>query len=157
MEGSRALLVEVQALVGSAAYGFPQRRCSGFDSNRLAILLAVLEKRLGYHLSSSDVFMNVAGGLLVEEPAMDLACALAVVSAFKERPLSRAVFIGEVGLTGEVRPVIHLQRRLEEAVRLGFTSCVIPQENRQSLNGLPAQLEISSVADLAQAVKLSVQ
>ncbi len=156
MEGSRPLLVEVQALVCSAAYGMPQRRSAGLDNNRLAILLAVLEKRMGYHLSGSDVFLNVAGGLLVEEPAADLACALAIVSAFKERPLQRAVLMGEVGLAGEVRPVIHLERRLEEAARLGFRRCVIPLENRRSLAGSPPGLTVEGVEDLAQAVQLVI-
>jgi DNA repair protein RadA/Sms len=154
MEGSRPLLVEVQALVAHAAYGMPQRRTAGLDVNRLTILLAVLEQRIGYHLSSSDVFVNVAGGLLVEEPAADLAASLAVVSALKDKPLPRAVLIGEVGLAGEVRPVIHMERRLEEAGRLGFKKCVIPGENRRSLSEIPQGMEAEGADDLAQAVRI---
>lgn len=153
MEGSRPLLVEVQALTASAAYGMPQRRSVGLDVNRLAVLLAVIEKRLGLHLSGVDVFINVAGGLFVDEPAADLACALAVVSAFREKPLPPAALIGEVGLAGEVRPVIHMERRLEEASRLGFKRCVVPAENRKSLNGVPSGVEVEGVEDLAGAVK----
>jgi len=154
MEGNRPLLVEVQALTAHAAYGMPQRRAAGLDSNRLAILLAVLEQRMGYHLSASDVFLNVAGGLLVEEPAADLAASLAVVSAFKDSPLPRTVLVGEVGLAGEIRPVIHMDRRLEEISRLGFKKCVIPGENRKSLSTTPPGLEIEGADDLAQAVRL---
>jgi len=154
MEGTRPLLVEIQALVASAAYGMPQRRASGVDANRLAILLAVLEKRMGYRLAANDVFLNVAGGLLVDEPAADLAAAMAVVSAFKDRPLARAALVGEVGLSGEIRPVIHLERRLEEAARLGFKRAVIPQANRDALSaGTPLGLEIEGAADLSQAVE----
>jgi DNA repair protein RadA/Sms len=153
MEGSRPLLVEIQALTATAAYGMPQRRASGLDSNRLAILLAVLEKRMGYRLGAADVFLNVAGGLLVEEPAADLAAAMAIVSAFKDRPLARAALVGEIGLSGEVRAVIHLDRRLEEAARLGFKHAVIPQANRDTLGAAPKGLEIEGAADLAQAVE----
>jgi len=152
MEGNRPLLVEVQALTASAAYGMPQRRAAGIDANRLAILLAVLEKRMGYRLGASDVFLNVAGGLLVEEPAADLAAALAIVSAFKERPLARVALMGEVGLSGEIRPVIHLDRRLEEAARLGFSRAVVPQANKDALTAHPKGLEVEGAGDLAAAV-----
>jgi len=156
MEGSRPLLLEVQALVGSAAYGMPQRRSQGVDNNRLAILVAVLEKRAGLHLSSSDVFLNVAGGLLVEEPAVDLACALAVVSAFRDRPLARMALMGEVGLGGEVRPVLNLERRMEEAARMGFTRQVIPAANRKSLPAVPQGVEVEGVEDLGEAIKCAL-
>jgi len=154
MEGSRPLLVEVQALVGSTAFGMPQRRTAGIDSNRLAILLAVLEKRMGYHLSNSDVFLNVAGGLLIEEPAADLGAALAIVSAHKDKPLGRVALMGEVGLAGEIRPVVHLDRRLEEAARLGFKRAIIPQANKDVLTAIPAGLTVDGADDLAAAVGL---
>lgn len=154
MEGSRPLLVEVQALVGSTAFGMPQRRTAGIDSNRLAILLAVLEKRMGYHLSNSDVFLNVAGGLLIEEPAADLGAALAIVSAHKDKPLGRVALMGEVGLAGEIRPVVHLDRRLEEAARLGFKRAIIPQANKDVLTAIPPGLTVDSASDLAAAVGL---
>ncbi len=157
MEGSRPLLVEVQALVGSTAFGMPQRRSSGLDSNRLAILLAVLEKRMGFHLSQSDVFMNVAGGLLIEEPAADLGAALAIVSAHKDKPLGRVALMGEVGLAGEIRPVVHLDRRLEEAARLGFKRAIIPQANKDVMTGAPNGLTVDGADDLAAAVGLVFQ
>jgi len=156
MEGSRPLLLEVQALVSSAAYGMPQRRSQGVDNNRLAILVAVLEKRAGLHLSNSDVFLNVAGGLLVEEPAVDLACALAIVSAFRDRPLARMSLVGEVGLGGEVRPVLNLERRMEEAARMGFTRQVIPAANRKTLSAVPPGVEVEGVEDLGEAIKCAM-
>src|SRR6185503_11690641 len=154
MEGSRPLLVEVQALVGSTAFGMPQRRTAGIDSNRLAILLAVLEKRMGYHLSQSDVFLNVAGGLLIEEPAADLGAALAIVSAHKDKALGRVALMGEVGLAGEIRPVVHLDRRLEEAARLGFKKAIIPQANKDVMPATPPGLTVDGAAELAAAVGL---
>ena len=151
MEGTRPLLVEVQALVASAAWGVPQRRTSGLESTRLAILLAVLESRLGCRLGQSDVFLNVAGGLLVQEPAADLAAALAVLSAHRERPLEKVALIGEVGLAGEIRPVMHLDRRLEEAARLGFTRAIVPRANKDVLPSTPKGLAVEGVADLKAA------
>jgi DNA repair protein RadA/Sms len=139
LEGSRPLLVEVQALVADASYGYPQRRGSGIDANRLAILLAVLEQRAGLRLAQSDVFLNVAGGLLIEEPAADLAAAL------------------EVGLSGELRPVVHLERRLEEAARLGYKRAVVPRANVSALRGsAPAGLVLDGVADVVQAAEAAV-
>jgi DNA repair protein RadA/Sms len=156
MEGSRPLLLEVQALVASAAYGMPQRRSQGVDNNRLAILVAVLEKRAGLHLANSDVFMNIAGGLLIEEPAVDLACALSVVSAFRDRPLARIAMAGEVGLGGEVRPVLNLERRMEEAARMGFTRQLIPAANRRTLTAVPKGVDVQGVEDLGEAIKCAL-
>ncbi len=153
MEGSRPLLVEIQALTGQANFGMPQRRAAGIESNRLAILLAVLEKQLGLRLSGADVFLNVAGGLLIEEPAADLASAMAVVSSFRDRPLARAVLMGEVGLAGEVRPVVNVERRLEEAARLGFSRCILPEGNRKTLSSAPAGVKTEGVSDLSQALE----
>lgn len=156
MEGSRPLLVEIQALTGQASFGMPQRRAAGIEANRLAILLAVLEKQLGFRLSNVDVFVNVAGGLLIEEPAADLASAMAVVSSFRDRPLARAVLMGEVGLAGEVRPVVNVERRLEEAARLGFTRCILPEGNRKALTSVPGGIKAEGVADLAQALEVAL-
>ena len=168
MEGSRPLLVEVQALTGPAAFGFPQRRAQGIDSTRLMILLAILEKRMGFRVSTQDVFLNVPGGLTVEDPAADLACALAVASALKDRPLRKAAFFGEIGLSGEVRAVPHSERRMEEAVRLGFNLCMCPPAGERARsrpfgadpptgrnNGgmrTPAGAETVMVKDLSEAL-----
>ncbi|HKG26787.1 MAG TPA: DNA repair protein RadA, partial [Thermomicrobiales bacterium] len=127
MEGSRPILVEVQALTSSTAYGLPRRSANGFDANRLQLLVAVLQKRVGLGLGSQDVYANVVGGLRIVEPAADLALAIAVASSFKERLVDpRTVAIGEIGLSGELRSVNQLERRLGEAERLGFKRAVIP-------------------------------
>lgn len=127
MEGMRPLLVEVQALVSSAVYGTPQRSSTGFDLRRLNMLLAVLEKRCGFRLGQKDVFLNLAGGIRVEEPAMDLAVVCAVLSSNTDIPVAMDVcFAGEVGLTGEVRPVTRSEQRIAEAGKLGFSRIFIP-------------------------------
>jgi len=121
------LLVEVQALVAPAGYGTPARRASGVDPTRLALLLAVLGRRAGIGLGSHDVYANLAGGLSVAEPGLDLAVALALASSLRDRPVDpRTVAIGEVGLLGELRPVSGLDRRLREAARLGFERAIVP-------------------------------
>ena len=125
IEGTRALLVEVQALTAPTTFGYPQRKASGFDLNRLQLLLAVLQKRAGINLSNQDVFINVVGGIKVKEPAVDLAVALAVASAFADKPISKNVCaFGEVGLSGEIRKVSLESRRMAEAKRLGFTKFI---------------------------------
>ena len=125
IEGTRALLVEVQALTAPTTFGYPQRKASGFDLNRLQLLLAVLQKRAGINLSNQDVFINVVGGIKVKEPAVDLAVVLAVASAFADKPISKNVCaFGEVGLSGEIRKVSLESRRMAEAKRLGFTKFI---------------------------------
>jgi DNA repair protein RadA/Sms len=120
-EGLRPLLVEVQALVSTAVYGTPQRSCTGFDTRRLNMLLAVLEKRCGFHLASKDVFLNVTGGLRVDDPALDLAVCAAILSSQEDRPIPPGVaFAGEVGLGGELRPIARMDARVLEAGQLGF-------------------------------------
>jgi DNA repair protein RadA/Sms len=127
LEGTRPLLVEVQALVAPAGYGTPTRRASGIDPTRLALLLAVLGRRAGIGLGSHDVYANLAGGVSVTEPGLDLALALALASSLRDRPIdARTVAIGEVGLLGELRPVGGIDRRLREAARLGFETAIIP-------------------------------
>jgi len=127
MEGSRPLLVEVQALVAPAGYGTPARRASGIDPTRLALLLAVLGRRAGVSLGSHDVYANLAGGLIVAEPGLDLAVALALASSLRDRAVDRGtIAVGEVGLLGELRPVSGLDRRLREAARLGFERAIVP-------------------------------
>ncbi len=130
VEGSRVLLVEVQALVTPTTYGMPQRTASGFDMRRLQLLIAVLEKRACIPLGSFDVFVNIAGGLKVDEPAMDLGIALAIASGFREIPIGAdTVVVGELGLGGEIRAVSHGDRRVREAAKLGFTRVIVPKSN----------------------------
>lgn len=153
LEGSRPLLVEVQALVAAASYGTPARKASGIDPNRLGLLVAVLGKRAGIGLSSHDVYANLAGGLSVAEPGLDLPVALALASSLRDRPIpSGTVVIGEVGLLGELRAVTGLERRLREAARLGFTAAIVPPPGRGV--GLPdvSGLRVQPVSTLRDAV-----
>lgn len=130
IEGTRPLLVEVQALVTPTSYGMPQRTVTGFDLRRLQMLLAVIEKRAGIRLGGHDVFVNVAGGIRIDEPAADLAVVLSIVSSFKDTPInSNLVTIGEVGLGGEIRNVSFIEKRIQEAIKLGFSEIIIPQGN----------------------------
>lgn len=133
IEGLRPFIIEVQALVSTAAYGTPQRAVTGFDSRRLNMLLAVLEKRVGFKLAQKDVFLNIAGGLKVNDPALDLAVICAILSSNVDMSIGRGwCMAGEVGLTGEIRPVTHISRRISEAARLGMTDILVP---RGSLKG----------------------
>lgn len=130
LEGSRPILVEAQALVTPTSYGVPQRSATGFDYKRLQMLLAVLEKRLGLGLGQYDVFVNIAGGVRVDDPAVDLAVAAAIVSSFRDIPAeSEAVVIGEIGLGGEIRTVVQADQRVAEAAKLGFKTVVLPEAN----------------------------
>ena len=153
MEGSRPILVEVQALVSPTGYGTPARKASGLDQNRLSLLIAVLGRRAGIALGSHDVYANLAGGLTVTEPGLDLPTALALASSFRDRPIQPGtVAIGEVGLLGELRGVVGLERRLREAARLGFVRAVVP--NAASSPGrdpIPGMV-VTQVATLAEAV-----
>jgi DNA repair protein RadA/Sms len=131
MEGSRPLLVEIQALVASSGFGNPRRMADGLDNNRLALLLAVLEKRGGLHLQGLDVYVNVVGGVHIDEPAVDLAVVLATASAFRDkRMLPGLLALGEVGLTGEIRAISRLEHRLREAAKLGFSAAIVPAQNK---------------------------
>ena len=153
MEGSRPLLVEVQALVAPAGYGTPARKASGIDPNRLGLLVAVLGRRAGIGLSSHDVYANLAGGLDVGEPGLDLPVALALASSLRDRPLpAGAVAIGEVGLLGELRAVSGLERRLREAARLGFVMAIVPTPARGSAPIDAPGLRIVEVATLREAI-----
>src|SRR5574344_1935662 len=127
MEGSRPILLEVQALVTPSSYGVPQRSSNGFDQRRLQMILSVLEKRLGLAFRQFDVFVNIAGGLYITDPAVDLALSMALVSSLKDIPLKTdSVFIGEVGLTGEIRQVSSIEQRINESIKLGFTQIYAP-------------------------------
>lgn len=130
MEGTRPILVEVQGLASNTVYGTPRRTILGLDSNRVALIVAVLEKRAGLNLMGHDIFMNVAGGVKVDEPSADLSIAAAAASSFLDRPIpSGTLVIGEIGLTGEIRAVSHIDQRIGEAKKMGFTKCVIPLSN----------------------------
>ena len=152
MEGSRPLLVEVQALVSTSSYGNAKRMASGIDQNRLSLLLAVLEKRAGLNLLGEDVFINVAGGMTVDEPAADLAVVAAVASSLRNRPIraGTAVF-GEVGLAGEVRGAPQAALRLREAAQMGFTRCIVPDGN-MARDEAPAGCEIVPVKNVGEAL-----
>ncbi len=137
IEGSRAFVVEVQSLVSRTSYSMPKRISIGSDPSRLSVLLAVMEKRAGTFLAQSDVVVNIAGGIKVNEPAVDLAVVMAIASSAMDKPLPKGVVsIGEVGLNGELRPVGRMESRIREALRLGFTTAMIPQANYDSLRGI---------------------
>jgi len=151
MEGTRPLLVEIQALTTPTHFGMPRRTAAGVDYNRLLVLLAVLERRAGLHLASQDVYVSVAGGIAVDEPAADLGIAAAVASSLRNRPVDpQTVVIGEVGLAGEVRVVPQLDKRLAEAVRLGFQRAVVPR--REGVHP-PASMTVVTVDRLTEALE----
>lgn len=155
MEGSRPILAEIQALVTKTSFGVPRRMSAGLDYNRMVLLLAILEKRAGLALGGVDVYLNVAGGLRVDEPAVDLAAVLAVVSSFREKAVKPGlVAFGEIGLSGEIRAVSAMQQRVAEAARLGFTRCLVP-EQRGEWNA-PAGMEIIPVQHIVQALQMAL-
>ena len=154
VEGGRPFLIETQALVSTAAYGTAQRSTIGFDGRRLNMLLAVLEKRVGFKLAQKDVFLNIAGGLRVTDPAMDLSVMAAVLSSNVDAPIDADVAMaGEVGLSGEIRPVSRIEQRIQEAQRLGFGRMLIPHHNAQSLNAGDYRIQIVPVRRVAEAVR----
>jgi DNA repair protein RadA/Sms len=158
LEGTRPLLLEVQSLVSPTNFGMPQRRSSGLDPNRLALILAILEKRIGMALSTQDVFLNIAGGIKVVEPSVDLSVALAAASSFREIPVDpHTVVLGELGLSGEVRAISQIEPRLAEAARLGFKQAIIPYGNVKAVS-LPSgqPLEVLGVKTLAEAIGIMV-
>ncbi len=157
MEGSRPILAEIQGLVTNSGFGNPRRMCTGFDYNRMSMLLAVLEKRCGYYFSSMDAYINVIGGLRLDEPAADLAVTLALVSSLKDMIVPEDVLaFGEVGLTGEIRAVHHADRRVLEAARLGFRTCILPYHNLKNTilpEGLDMKLVgVRTVRDAVEAL-----
>jgi len=154
VEGSRPLLFDLQALVAPPGFSTPQRVARGFDGRRLAMLLAVAERKAGLKLSDRDVFINVTGGLTIDEPALDLGIIMALSSSFHDRVVpNRTIVVGEVGLGGEVRAVSRLSKRLGEAARLGFKNAVIPMANKE-LNSEGVQgLKITRVASVADAIR----
>ncbi len=156
IEGTRALLVEIQALVSPTNFGYPQRVTTGLEQRRLSILIAVLEKRVGLHLGAQDIFLKVTGGLRIEEPSADLAAALAIASSFRDLPVDPyTVAIGEIGLGGEVRPVNQIERRIREVQKLGFKRCLLAQGNLKEWDGT-GQVEIIGVTRVKDALNKAV-
>jgi DNA repair protein RadA/Sms len=155
LEGTRPLLVEVQALVAPTSYGVPQRSATGFDNRRLQMILAVLEKRAGLRLGQYDVFVNVAGGIRVDEPAADLGMALAIVSSLRDKPVrSETVIVGEVGLGGEIRSIHQIEKRISEAERLGFKHFILPRRNARAStrsNGIQL-MEVETIDETIDAL-----
>lgn len=155
MEGTRPVLVEMQALTSSTSFGTPRRTILGLDHNRVALLAAVMEKKLGMHLMGHDIFMNVAGGVKVDEPAADLGIVAAVASSFLDRPVrADTVVIGEVGLTGEIRGVSHIDTRVAESKKMGFARCLLPQNSleRSRFGSEITALGVSTVAEAVEAM-----
>jgi DNA repair protein RadA/Sms len=154
IEGVRPFLVETQALVSTAAYGTPQRSATGFDQRRLNMLLAVLEKRVGFKLMQKDVFLNIAGGLRVTDMAMDLSVIAAVLSSNVDTPIEEGwCMAGEVGLSGEVRPVARIEQRISEAEKLGFQHIIIPKYNLSALNRKKFKIELVPVRKVEEALR----
>ena len=158
LEGIRPLLIEIQALVSTTCFGLPRRTTAGVDANRLALLLAVMEKRQGMMLGNQDVYVNAVGGFRLSEPAADLAVALAVASSFRNRAIDRSIVaIGEVGLTGEIRMVPRAVQRLREAVNLGFCKVIVPWGNLAELKKEAVDVELIGAKNLSQAMEVGLQ
>ena len=154
IEGVRPILLEVQSLVSTAAYGVPQRSATGFDSRRLNMLLAVLEKRVGFKLAAKDVFLNIAGGIRVSDPALDLAVVMAVLSSNIDAALpADTVFAGEVGLSGEIRAVSRIEQRISEAGKLGFRQIFVPLGNKKGITAPKSPIEICYVSKIADVCR----
>ena len=153
IEGTRPILVELQALTATSVFGMPRRTANGIDYNRLTLLIAVLEKRTGLPLGNQDVYLNIVGGIKITEPALDLGIILAVSSSFKNIPIPNDVIaIGEVGLTGEVRSVNQMEKRIKEAEKLGFKKCIIPESNKKLLKDT-YKLDIIGVQNISEAMR----
>jgi DNA repair protein RadA/Sms len=157
IEGTRPLLVEIQALASSTSFPNPRRTANGIDYNRLLLLTAVLMRRVSVPLIDKDIFINVVGGLQIDEPAADLAVAVAVASSVKDRPVhADMAFIGEVGLSGELRAVSQIDTRLKEAVKLGFKRCVIPRTAKKRMGEVPEGLEVIGCRSLHEAIQTAL-
>lgn len=158
MEGSRPILAEVQGLVATSGYGNARRTATGFDYNRMSMLLAVLEKRAGFLFTNCDAYINVVGGLKLDEPATDLSVALALISSLKDTPIrDDTIAIGEIGLGGELRTVSYCEQRIKEADRLGFKRCIIPKHNLKNISeGFKGDIEIVGASDVGEAFRASI-
>ncbi|QSB49123.1 DNA repair protein RadA [Parageobacillus toebii] len=157
MEGTRPVLVEIQALVSPTSFGNPRRMATGIDHNRVSLLMAVLEKRVGLLLQNQDAYLKVAGGVKLDEPAIDLAIVVSIASSFRDQPTNPSdVIIGEVGLTGEVRRVSRIEQRVQEAVKLGFSRIIIPKNNLAGWNP-PKHITVIGVSHVAEALEHTLQ
>lgn len=156
LEGTRPILVEVQALVSSANFGNPTRMTSGVDHKRVSLILAVLEKRLGFHIQGQDIHVNIAGGVYVEEPGIDLGIAVAIISSFRDFPVPDDLLVfGEIGLSGEIRAVSQIERRIKEAKKLGFDQFIIPENNFSSLEDMKqSETEVCGVSRISEVLDL---
>jgi len=156
VEGTRSILVEVQALVTNSSYATSSRRSTGVDPKRLTLLLAVLEKQMGYHLHSVDIFVSVAGGLNISEPAIDYGVVMAVASSYCNQVIDPfTLVVGEVGLSGEMRSVPRIESRLKEAIHMGFKRCILPRRNLKSLpKDLQNQIELVGIDKMGEGIKL---
>lgn len=152
MEGSRPILAEIQGLATASGYGTPRRMATGFDYNRMSLLLAVLEKRAGYYFSGFDAYVNVVGGLRLDEPACDLAVALSLISSLKDTPIrDTAIAFGEIGLAGELRSVTHIDARISEAKRLGFDTCILPYHSLERIRGKWEGIRLTGAKNVREA------
>lgn len=157
LEGTRPILIEVQALVSTSNYGMPQRTSTGLDLRRLQMLLAVLDKRVGINTGAHDVFVNVAGGIRIDEPAADLGIAAAIVSSLRDIPVdSQTVAIGEIGLGGEIRTIAHCDKRIQESTKLGFKTIIVPKANAKKMKNT-ADITIIGVETIQEAIKHLVE
>lgn len=153
IEGTRPILAEVQGLVSTTGFGNARRMATGYDYNRLNLMLAVLEKRLGLYFSNLDTYLNIVGGMRLDEPAADLAVAMALVSGLRDIPIDpNIIAFGEIGLSGEIRTVPRAQSRITEAARLGFTKCILPKASINQITKCPVSIELIGVSNLAEAI-----
>ncbi|MBR3909303.1 MAG: DNA repair protein RadA [Clostridia bacterium] len=153
IEGTRPILAEVQGLVTTTGFGNPRRTATGYDYNRLNLLLAVLEKRIGLYFSNLDTYVNIVGGMHLYEPAADLAVAMSLVSGLRDIPIDqKTIAFGEIGLSGEIRSVPRVEARVNEAARLGFTKCILPKASLKQITNCPASIELIGVSTLTQAL-----
>ena len=153
LEGTRPILLEIQALVCQTSFNLPRRTTVGLDYNRVNLLLAVLEKRAGMVLSGSDAYVNIAGGMRLDDPAADLGIVFALVSSFRNRPLDESMVVfGEVGLSGEVRGVSAAEQRVREAVKMGFRTCIMPKTNAEHLKSIEG-IKVVGVSNISQALE----
>lgn len=156
MEGTRPVLVEIQALISPSSFGNPRRMATGIDANRVPLLMAVLEKRVGLMLQNQDAYIKVAGGVKLDEPAIDLSIAVSIASSFRDQPTNAEdIFIGEVGLTGEIRRVSRIEQRVQEAAKLGFKRVICPKNNLEGWT-IPTNIQVIGVSTVHEALKIGV-
>ena len=154
MEGTRPILVELQALASATAFGTPRRTILGLDHNRVSLLVAIMEKQLGMQLMGHDIFMNVAGGVKADEPALDMGIIAAIASSFSDRPVAEGLIVlGEVGLTGEVRAISHAEIRVAESKKMGFTQCLIPEGNLRRMTEIKG-IDVKGISTVSDALEI---